>query len=118
MLLRVDQLNVKEVKDHLPSNPQQEAEAVEDYKANGIHLHAAGAIYFRKDEDEDIRKQFEYAKRANIPAIVAGDPSIETLPRIEKFAKEYDIRIAIHNHGPEDKIWPSPLDVLKSVKNL
>jgi sugar phosphate isomerase/epimerase len=32
--------------------------------------------------------------------------------------KEYDIRIAIHNHGPEDKLWPSPLDVLKAVKNM
>ena len=47
--------------------------------------------------------------------IVAGDPSLATLPRIEKVVKEYDIRIAIHNHGPEDKIWPSPLDVLKAV---
>ncbi|MGD0268516.1 MAG: sugar phosphate isomerase/epimerase, partial [Candidatus Sulfotelmatobacter sp.] len=37
---------------------------------------------------------------------------------IEKFAKEYDIRVAIHNHGPEDKIWHSPLDVLKAVKNM
>ena len=42
----------------------------------------------------------------------------ETLPRIEKFVKEYDIRIAIHNHGPEDKLWPSPLDVLKAVKGM
>lgn len=116
--VRIDQLNVKDVKDHLPMDPQQESAALDDYKTNGIHLHAAGAIYFRKDEDDDIRKQFEYAKRAGIPVIVAGDPSIEALPRIEKFAKEYDIRIAIHNHGPEDKIWPSPLDVLKSVKDL
>ena len=38
------------------------------------------------------------------------------LPRIEKFAREYDIRIAIHNHGPEDALWPSPLDVLKSIE--
>jgi sugar phosphate isomerase/epimerase len=116
--LRIDQLNVKDVKDHLPSDPQQETAALDDYKANGIHLHAAGAIYFRKNEDDDIRKQFEYAKRAGIPVIVAGDPSVDTLPRIEKFAKQYDIRIAIHNHGPEDKLWPSPLDVLKSIKGL
>ena len=45
-------------------------------------------------------------------------PPPTTLPRIEKFVKEYDIRIAIHNHGPEDKVWPSPLDVLKVVKNM
>ena len=50
--------------------------------------------------------------------IVAGDPTPETLPRLEKFVKEYDIRLAIHNHGPEDKIWHSPLDVLKAVRTL
>ena len=32
--------------------------------------------------------------------------------------KEYDIRIAVHNHGPEDKIYPSPIDVLKDMKNM
>lgn len=37
---------------------------------------------------------------------------------MEKFVKEYDIRIAIHNHGPEDKRWHSPLDVLKGVKEM
>jgi sugar phosphate isomerase/epimerase len=49
---------------------------------------------------------------------VAGDPTLDTLPRMEKFVKEYDIRIAIHAHGPEDKLWLSPLDVLKAVGNL
>jgi sugar phosphate isomerase/epimerase len=111
-------LNVKDVKDHLPMDPQQEAAALADYAAAGIQLHAAGAIYFSKDEDADIRSKFEYCKRAGIGVIVAGDPTLETLPRIEKFVKEYDIRVAIHNHGPEDKLWPSPRDVLKVVKNL
>jgi sugar phosphate isomerase/epimerase len=116
--LNVFALNVKDVKDHLPMDPQQEAAALADYAAAGIQLHAAGAIYFPKDEDADIRSKFEYCKRAGIGVIVAGDPALETLPRIEKFVKEYDIRVAIHNHGPEDKLWPSPLDVLKAVKNL
>jgi sugar phosphate isomerase/epimerase len=111
-------LNAKDVKDHLPMDPQQEAAALSDYTDAGIKLHAAGAIYFAKDEDADIRAKFEYCKRAGIGVIVAGDPAPETLPRIEKFVKEYDIRIAIHNHGPEDKLWPSPLDVLKVVKGM
>lgn len=114
--LNVSDLNAKDVKDHLPMDTQGEAAALADYAAAGIRLHAAGAIYFQKDDDADIRSKFEYCKRAGIGVIVAGDPSVETLPRIEKFVKEYDIRIAIHNHGPEDKLWPSPLDVLKAVK--
>jgi sugar phosphate isomerase/epimerase len=116
--LKAFELNVKDVKDHLPTDPQEEAAALADYAAAGVRLHAAGTIYFTKDEDADIRNKFEYCKRAGIAVIVAGDPALETLPRIEKFVKEYDIRIAIHNHGPEDKLWHSPLDVLNAVKSM
>jgi sugar phosphate isomerase/epimerase len=91
---------------------------VAEYAAAGIQLHGAGVIYFPKDDDDDIRAKFEYCKRAGIPVIIAGDPAPGTLPRIEKFVKEYDMRIAIHNHGPEDPVWPSPLDVLKSLKGM
>ena len=111
-------LNAKDVKDHLPMDTQEEAAALADYATAGIKLHAAGTIDFAKDGDADIRSKFEYCKRAGIGVIVAGDPAPETLPRIEKFVKEYDIRFAIHNHGPEDKLWHSPLDVLKAVKGL
>ncbi len=116
--LNVLALNAKDVKDHLPIDPAEEAKALDDYHAAGIQLHAAGAIYFPKDEDADIRSKFEYCKRAGISVIVAGDPTLATLPRIEKFVKEYDIRFAIHNHGPEDKLWHSPLDVLKAVESM
>jgi sugar phosphate isomerase/epimerase len=116
--LNVTDLNVKDTKDHLPMDPSEETKALADYAAAGIKLHAAGTIYFAKDEDVDIRSKFEYCKRAGISVIVAGDPTPETLPRVEKFVKEYDIRIAIHNHGPEDKLWHSPLDILKAVKNM
>ncbi len=116
--LHLTGLNAKNVKDHLPADPQEEAKALADYAAAGIQLHAAGTIYFAKDEDADIRGKFEYCKRAGISVIVAGGAAPAILPRIEKFVKEYDIRIAIHNHGPEDKLWPSPLDVLKAVKKM
>jgi sugar phosphate isomerase/epimerase len=116
--LNVLALNAKDVKDHLPMDPAEEAKALDDYHAAGIQLHAVGTVYFPKDEDEDIRSKFEYAKRAGVSVIVAGDPAPATLPRIEKFVKEYDIRVAIHNHGPEDKLWHSPLDVLKAVSNM
>jgi len=112
-------LNAKDTKDHLPMAPPEATEqAVAAYTAAGIKLTAVGAVYFQKNEDDDIRTKFDYAKRAGVKVIVAGDPTPETLPRLEKFVKEYDIRIAIHNHGPEDKLWPSPLDVLKAVKDM
>ena len=114
--LNTPYLNLKDT--HLPMTSASEIKQVSDeYKGAGIKLTAAGAIYFTKDDDEDIRNKFEYCKIAGIPVIVAG-PTHQTLPRLEKFVKEYDIRIAIHNHGPEDKYFPSPLDALKAVKGM
>ncbi|HEX4758282.1 MAG TPA: sugar phosphate isomerase/epimerase [Terracidiphilus sp.] len=116
--LNLTDLNVKDAKDHLPMDPAQEDQALADYKAAGIKLHAAGAIYFPSSDEKDIRGKFEYAKRAGIDVIVAGDPTPESLKWIERFVKEYDIKIAIHNHGPEDKFFPSPFDVLKAIKDM
>jgi len=116
--LNLTDLNVKDTKDHLPMDPALEAQALADYAAAGIRLHAAGAIYFPKDDESDIRGKFEYCKRAGIGVIVAGDPTPESLKWIERFVKEYNIKIAIHNHGPEDKFFPSPFDVLKAIKDL
>jgi sugar phosphate isomerase/epimerase len=114
--LNTPYLNVKDV--HLPmSAPEQIKQAADEYAAAGIKLTAAGTIYFTEDNDDDMRRKFEYCRIAGIPVIVAG-PTPETLPRLEEFAKEYDIKIAIHNHGPEDKYFPSPLDALKLVKNM
>jgi sugar phosphate isomerase/epimerase len=116
--LRLNELNTKDTKDHLPEDPTGEAQAVADYQAAGIRLHAAGAIYFQPPTEDGIRAKFEYLKRAGIGVMVAGDPTPEMLPMVEKLAKEYDIKVAIHNHGPEDKLWPSPLDVLKDIQGL
>jgi sugar phosphate isomerase/epimerase len=116
--LNLDDLNAKDAKDHLPMDPAAEAQALADYKAAGIRLHAAGTISLSTDSDDDMRGKFEYLKRAGIGVLVAGDPTPQDLPRVEKFVREYDIRVAIHNHGPEDKMWHSPLDVLKVVGNM
>ena len=87
------------------------------YRAAGFKLTAAGNITFAMDDDADIRPKFEYLKAAGIPIAVCA-PTHENLPRLEKFVKEYDIKLAIHNHGPEDKNFPSPFDVLAAVKNM
>jgi sugar phosphate isomerase/epimerase len=117
--LNISTVNLKDAKDHLPStSAADEQKALDDYKAAGITPTAVGTVYFPKDEDADIREKFEYAKRAGVKVIVAGDPAPQVLPRIERFVKEYDIAIGVHNHGPEDKIWKSPLDVLKAVHGM
>lgn len=114
--LKTPYLNLKDV--HLPMTPvDQIAVRAQQYRDAGLKLTAAGTIYFTKDEDDDIRAKFEYCKAAGISLIV-GAPTRQVLPRVEKFVKEYNIRVGIHNHGPEDKQWPSPLDVLDAVKSM
>src|SRR5262249_32638221 len=76
--LQVRDMNLKDTKDHLPMDPGAESAALADYSAAGIKVHAAGTIYFDKDEDDDIRKKFEYAKRADVKVIVSGDPAPTT----------------------------------------
>jgi sugar phosphate isomerase/epimerase len=116
--LRIDTLNCKDSKDHLPStSPEAEQKAIDAYKAAGIRLNAVGTISFPKDDDADIRAKFDYAKLAGVPVIVC-DPAVVALPRLERFVKEYDIRLAIHNHGPEAEVFHSPLDVLKIVDKM
>jgi sugar phosphate isomerase/epimerase len=114
--LKISDLNVKDI--HLPAgNPDETKLAIAEFNAAGVKLSAAGVIYFNKDDDHDMREKFEYCKLAGVHCIVAG-PTRQTLPRLERFARQYDMRIAIHNHGPEDPQFPSPLDVMKVVKDM
>ena len=66
---------------------------------------------------DDLRKQFEYAKAAGLPMMVCA-PTHENIKEVETLVKEYNIRIAIHNHGPEDKHFPTPQSVLEVVRKL
>src|SRR5260370_34166503 len=79
--LNVLGLNAKDVKDHLPMEPQEEATALADYVAAGIKLPAAGTIYFQKKEDAGIRSKIAYCKRAGIGVICVGEPGLEDFAR-------------------------------------
>jgi sugar phosphate isomerase/epimerase len=115
--LRTPYINLKSF--HMPYElaPAELTAARREFEAAGLQIVGGGTITFDKDTDEDVRRYFEYAKHAGIPLMVSTcAPAV--LPRVEKFAKQYDIKVAIHNHGPEDKHYPSPYDVLKHVKSL
>jgi sugar phosphate isomerase/epimerase len=51
-------------------------------------------------------------------ATIVCSPEPDAMDLVEKMVKEFDQRVAIHNHGPTDKNgFPSPLDVLRVVKD-
>jgi sugar phosphate isomerase/epimerase len=106
-------------KTHLPweSATPEEARAIADkFHAAGIALTGSGVINLPNSEAE-LRKAFENAKAAQLATMVCK-PTPDAFPLLEKFVKEYDQRLAIHNHGPEDKLYPSPYDAWKAVQSL
>lgn len=110
-------INFKSVHLAYDATPEEFAKARSELAAAGLVLVGGGMITFETDTDDGVRKYFDYAKSAGMPVIVCTSrPAV--LPRIEKFARQYDIKIAIHNHGPEDPDFPSPYDALKAVKGM
>lgn len=88
-----------------------------EFEAGGLEIVGGGTITFAEDTDEEVGHYFNYAKAAGMPLMVSTcDPKI--LPRIERFVKQHDIKIAIHNHGPEDEFYPSPYDALKYLEDM
>lgn len=112
--LGIAHLTLKDV--HLPRTASAaELQAARDQiAAAGVTLMGGGVIYFKNDETH-ARQDFEYARAAGMPLIVAAPP-LDALDLIERLIKEYGIPVAIHNHGPEDKLYPSPLDALALLK--
>jgi len=109
-------VNIKSYHLPLDSTPEQIREARSEFEDAGLVIAGGGNIEFRKDDEGDMRRKFEYAKLAGMPLIVCA-PTTATLPKMEKFVREYDIRIAVHNHGPKD-IFPAPQDALKILKDM
>jgi len=115
--LNVSYVSLKEF--HLPyrSSPEELHRAAKEFANAGITIAGGGTIYIMRDEESDIRRYFEYAWNARMPLMTIG-PTLKTLPTIEKFVKEYDIKVAIHNHGPEDKHFPTPEVALKAIQGM
>lgn len=111
----VKYISLKEVHLPLKSTREQRQEVARKIKDAGLILMGGGVIYLRND-DAEIRNAFEYCRDAGMATMVCS-PEQDALDTVEKYAKQFDVRVAIHNHGPGDKHYPSPLDVLELVKN-
>ncbi len=113
--LGVTSMTFKDV--HIPRTDSPDATRALRAKiaAAGISVMGGGTITLPNDPVE-IRKNFEYAKAAGFPLIFTS-PDPAALDTIEQMAKEYDVKVAIHNHGPEDKWWPRPQDAYAAVKS-
>jgi sugar phosphate isomerase/epimerase len=102
---------------HLPldASPQEIAAVAAKVRQAGLVLYAGGVITMQKEAQ--IAQAFDYAKAAGLEMMVVA-PSAEMLPLIESKVKQYNIGVAIHNHGPTDKHFPTPASIYEKVKGL
>jgi sugar phosphate isomerase/epimerase len=104
---------------HLPYDVSDEecAAARREFADAGLTIVGGGNNNIREDSDEGVGMFFEYAKKAGMPLLVIA-PTFDVLPRVERFVKQYDIKVAIHNHGPEDAFFPAPSDAIEAIKDM
>jgi inosose dehydratase len=102
---------------HLPlESPATGIEAaVKKIREAGLVPYGCGVIYMKTPVE--VERAFAYAKAGGMDVIV-GVPDHELLPLAEKKVRESGIKLAIHNHGPGDLLYPTPRSILDKVKGL
>lgn len=81
----------------------------------GMTISAHGVNKFTKKADAN-RKIFEFAKKLGIKTLTA-DPDPESFDNLNELVKEFDIRVAIHNHGPRHR-YNKAIDVLRAIEGF
>lgn len=112
-------VSIKNVKNHidLSHSSEERKRRAQMFRDAGLIPLSVGNVSMRTGE-ADIRKAFEFARDIGVQTIVCA-PSHDAIPILDKMVKEFDIKLAIHNHGPEDKgFFPSPIDVMRAVEKF
>lgn len=102
---------------HLPydSSPAELKAAVAKVRDAGLDLYGGGVVYMASEDE--VNRAFEYAKQAGFRVMI-GVPNRELLDLVNQKVKDYDIKLAIHNHGPGDEHYPSPGSVYEKIQDL
>jgi inosose dehydratase len=117
MMKRIGVTNLSLKDFHMPLNSTQDQinTVLGKFVAAGINVYTVGVVYMKTAESVD--QAFEYAKMAGVKMIV-GAPNYELLPYVEKKIKTYDFKMAIHNHGPDNPLYPNATDIWDHIKEL
>jgi sugar phosphate isomerase/epimerase len=116
--LGVKYIDIKEF--HLPQNdtPKDLQAGRKKFDQAGLTVVGGGNVSLKEEDVDGLRKHFEYAKICGFPMMICA-PTRTNLKAVEKLAIEYNMQMAIHNHGPEDAgFFPTPQSVLELVKDM
>ena len=95
------------------STPEQIAALKEKLEGYGQVITAHGVNRLTKDHEKN-KKLFAFAKAAGIRNLSA-DPDPDSFESLDSLVKEYDIRVAIHNHGPKHR-YNKVVDTLQAIE--
>jgi sugar phosphate isomerase/epimerase len=110
-------VSIKDVHLDQKLSPAEVTAGAKEFEAAGFKVMSGGNITLSEPDAAGMRKHFEYAKAAGMALIVCA-PTKENVKVVESLAKEFNIKCAIHNHGPEDKHFPTPQSVLEAVNGM
>ncbi len=113
--LGIERLALKDVHMPLTASAGEIAAALAKVRNAGLTLSTCGVVYMTTGEE--VGRAFAYAKAAGLRFLV-GAPDESLLPAAEKAVKETGISLAIHNHGPTDKRYPSPESIYSLIANM
>jgi len=88
---------------------------VEKVHGRGLAPYACGVVYMASETEVD--RAFAYAATAGM-GVMVGVPEHDLLGRAERKVQETGIRLAIHNHGPSDRRYPTPASILERISKL
>jgi len=102
---------------HFPCDPNDPGlpKVKEMIKDSGINVLSYGVEGFSKDEAAN-RAKFEFAKALGI-GIITASPELDSFDVLDKLTEEYKIKIAIHNHGPNDERYGLVAKTIAAVKD-
>jgi inosose dehydratase len=102
---------------HCPwdGTPEQCRDAAKKFTDAGLKVTGTGVINLPNNEAV-VAKAFANGHAAGLP-IMDCTPAKDAFPLVEKYVQQYDIKLAIHNHGPGDKLYPSPYDAWKLIQD-
>jgi sugar phosphate isomerase/epimerase len=107
----INYVSIKDVHAKMDATPEERKAAAKKFKDAGITPLSCGPITMQNDES-NVRQAFEYARDLGVPVIVCH-PHLDSFPILDRMVKEFDIKLAIHNHGPESDRYKSPYDAME-----
>jgi sugar phosphate isomerase/epimerase len=108
-------VSIKDIHLKMTATTEERKAVAQQFRDAGIEPISCGVVAM--ENEAAARQAFEYAKDIAVPVIVCN-PKPELMPLLDELVKAHDLRLAIHNHGPEDKRYAGPYDAMKVIEKF